>query len=402
MSTRPPTAPSPGFRTDDPYPAYREARSRCPVVHDPELNAYVVTRYADVAEVLADPASYSSLLAVPMYADNPPAVREALGADVLEDPGTYMVVADPPDHRPLKSLGSALISRERVQRLKPSISARAQRLVDAFEADGRADLVSAFADPLAYGTLCDLLGLPEETRARTRRRIDLALHLIDPSAPEETKLQAAAAVRQWYTEIRKLVAAKADHPGDDLLSDLVLTGHASQAWAYVQSLLGAGIYTTRHLIAGIVHTVLQPEHRSHWDKLAANPAHAPNLVEEHLRRDAPHRGLSRLTTRAVQLGGATIPAGSRVLPLVGSANRDEAVFPDPDTFVPGRSNIRKHLALGRGIHVCVGAHLARTEADVALGILSSRLPNAQLERGFTPSYVPSPYFRGLLELPITW
>ncbi|MEV6403906.1 cytochrome P450 [Streptomyces bobili] len=129
--------------------------------------------------------------------------------------------------------------------------------------------------------------------------------------------------------------------------------------------------------------MLQPERRSHWDKLAANPAHAPNLMEEHLRRDAPHRGLSRLTTHAVQLGGATIPVGSTVRPLVGSANRDEAVFPDADTFVPGRSNIRKPLALGRGIHVCVGAHLARTEADVALGVLSSRLPNAQLERGFT-------------------
>lgn len=403
MSTRSGAAFStPGFLGDDPYPAYRDARSRCPVVHDPVLNAYAVTRYEDVAEVLADPATYSSLLAVPMYPDNSPAVREALGTEVLDDPGLYMVVADPPDHRALKGHGTALISRERVESLKPKIVARAVRLVDRFVADGRVELVSAFADRLAYGTLCDLLGLPEEMRERSRGQVDMALCLIDPTARPERKLAGATAVREWYTEIRELVSARAQHPEDDMLSELAGTGQSVQAWAYVQSLLGAGIYTTRHLIAGVVHTLLQPEHRPHWERLIASPAAAPALVEEYLRRDAPHRGLNRLATRDVRLGGVRIEAGSTVLPLVGSANRDEMVFPAPDRFDPGRRNIRMHLALGRGIHACVGARLARMEAVTALEVLSRNLPTARLQADFVPRYVPSPYFRGLERLDLGW
>ena len=128
----------------------------------------------------------------------------------------------------------------------------------------------------------------------------------------------------------------------------------------------------------------------------------PRATEEILRRDAPHRGLFRITTRDTELGGTPLPAGTPLLLLFGSGNRDETVFPDPDAVDLDRANVRDHLAFGRGLHVCPGAPMARAEIRVALEHLMKRLPGLRLADGFRPTYIASYFFRGLESLHVTW
>ena len=158
--------------------------------------------------------------------------------------------------------------------------------------------------------------------------------------------------------------------------------------------------TTRNTITSTVHTLLTQ--REHWDTACAQPATIPALLEETLRRDAPHRGLMRRVTHDVELGGTKLSEGSLLLLLFGSANRDETRFTDPDEFIPNRSNIRDHLGFGQGTHFCIGAHLARAECRVALEALTARIPDMRLAENYTPQYDPAYFFRGLEKLHTVW
>jgi cytochrome P450 len=140
-----------------------------------------------------------------------------------------------------------------------------------------------------------------------------------------------------------------------------------------------------------------------YRRVVDDPARAiPRVTEEALRRDAPHRGLFRITTRDTELGGVALPAGTPLLLLFGSGNRDETVFGDPDAVDLDRANVRDHLAFGRGLHVCPGAPMARTEIRVALETLLRRLPNLRLAHDYEPTYIASYFFRGLERLDVTW
>ncbi|GAA3220838.1 hypothetical protein GCM10017691_05390 [Pseudonocardia petroleophila] len=212
-----------------------------------------------------------------------------------------------------------------------------------------------------------------------------------------------------YTRyLQALIDERRAHPREDLLSDLVhgANGHPGLPDEYTHCIARgaarvAGFDTTRDAITSTMYAVLaDPSIR---ERVLADPVKMiPRATEEVLRRDAPHRGLFRLTTRDTTLGGTDLPAGTPLLLLFGSGNRDEAVFPDPDAVDLDRPNVRDHLAFGRGLHVCPGAPMARAEIRVALEHLVRRLPGMVLAPGYEPVYIASYFFRGLESLDVTW
>jgi cytochrome P450 len=227
-------------------------------------------------------------------------------------------------------------------------------------------------------------------------------------APVQARVESARRMADYTRYLQALIDDRRSNPREDLLSDLVhgANGYPGLADEYVHNIIRgaarvAGFDTTRDAITATVLLILQnPEIR---DRVQADPAKGiPKVTEEALRRDAPHRGLFRITTRDTELGGASLPAGTPLLLLFGSGNRDETKFPDPDAVDLDRSNVREHLAFGRGLHVCPGAPMARAEIRVALETLLQRLPGLRLADGYQPTYIASYFFRGLESLAVTW
>ena len=295
----------------------------------------------------------------------------------------------------------------RVRAMLPTMRARAAELVDGF-ADGKADLVADYAVPFVQTVISAIIGFPPEDTARIQAWTDDFVLLWNPLAPVEPRVEAARRMADYTRYLQALIDDRRAHPREDLLSDLIhgSGGYPGVADAYVHNMIRgaarvAGFDTTRDAITATLLVILQnPDVAA---EVRENPAKAiPRVTEEALRRDAPHRGLFRITTRDTTLGGTDLPAGSPLLLLFGSGNRDETVFPRPDDVDLDRPNVRDHLAFGRGLHVCPGAPMARAEIRVALETLLHRLPGLRLADGYEPTYIASYFFRGLESLHVTW
>jgi cytochrome P450 len=385
----------------DPHLFYRAARAR-PVAFSPSIGAYMVSRYADLRAVIDDPATYSSAAALPMIYDNPPEVVAELKAGQV--PETTMVVnEDEPRHRPMRRLFDAGFSGARVRAMLPTMRERASELIDGFSG-GRADLVTGYAIPFVQSVISAIIGFPAEDTARIQAWTDDFVLLWNPLAPVGGKVAAARRMGDYTRYLQALIDDRRANRRDDLTSDLVhgANGYPGLSDDYIHNMIRgaarvAGFDTTRDAITATVLVMLQyPAVRA---QVLADPARAiPRLTEETLRRDAPHRGLFRITTRAVELGGTQLAPGALLLLLFGSGNRDESVFPDPDAADLERPNVREHLAFGTGLHVCPGAPMARAEIRVALETLIARLPGLRLSDGYEPTYIASYFFRGLESL----
>jgi cytochrome P450 len=391
---------------DDPFPYYRWAQAEQPVSFVPAMGAWMVTRYDDIRTVIRDPVRFSSRRAVPR-ADEvcPPEVVDILA----EGPayGRMVLTEDPPDHEALRRISTRLFGARRIDALGPRIRGIVDGLIDAFAGDGQAELVEQFNDQLANRVVCMALGVPQADAARVRTWSDSLVLLVNPFATKEDQLAAAREFVAYQHYIADLIEARRREPQDDMISELVrmddLPGTPlpfEDLVVFVWSNHIAGLNTTRDAIGSALLTMLS--NRTHWKRACVDPDIIPELFEETLRRDAPHRGLFRHTTQEVELGGVTLPAGAALYLLFGSANRDGTRFEAPDEFRPGRDDVRAHLAFGDGIHKCVGAHLARTEGWVALTTLVKRLPSLRLAPDFTPTYRPDAFFRGLQRLDVVW
>ena len=390
---------------EDPHLFYRTARSRPPAL-SPTLGAYLVTRYDDLVTVVDDPRTFSSEAALPFIYANPPEVTSVLEAGGV--PETTMVVnEDEPEHRAFRRVFDAGFTGARVRAMLPTMRARADELVDAF-AGGAADLVADYAVPFVQTVISAIIGFPAEDTARIQAWTDDVTTLWNPLSPVDDRVAAAHRMAEYTRYLQALIDDRRARPREDLLSDLVhgANGFPGVPDEYTHNIVRgaarvAGFDTTRDAITATVLVILQ--HPDVRDRVLADPARAiPRATEEALRRDAPHRGLFRITTREVDLGGTHLPAGTPLLLLFGSGNRDETRFPDPDAADLDRPNVREHLAFGRGLHVCPGAPMARAEIRVALETLFRRLPNVRLADGFEPIYIASYFFRGLESLHVTW
>ncbi|MEV6564572.1 cytochrome P450 family protein [Streptomyces kronopolitis] len=388
---------------DDPYAAYAALREVGPVHRITGADgspAWLVTRYDDVRSALADPR-----LSLDKRHAGPGGYRgfalpPALDANLLN--------MDPPDHTRVRRLVVKAFTPGRVETLRAPVRRVADELLDAMAERGRADLIADYTGPLPITVICDLLGIPQRDRRDFLAWSD-ALITPDPSRPEAMK-QAIGAMLEFYTG---LIAAKRAEPGDDLLSDLIavrddapgddggdrLTEDELTSLAFL--ILFAGYENTVHLIGNAVLGLLdRPELLR---QLQHNPAELPTAVEEFLRFDSPGPlAIRRFPRQDLEIGGVRIPAGDSVLLSIASANRDPARFPAPDVLDVGR-DLSGHLAMGHGIHYCLGAPLARMQAVTAIGALLARFPGLRLDvpRGDL-RHRRSLRSRGLISLPVAW
>jgi cytochrome P450 len=393
----------PGFLAD-PYPAYRLLREHAPIWRAP-TGLWVLSRYADIAAVLKDARfghDFEGKLS------DPRGRSELLEEPVFQGLGLSMLVRDPPDHTRLRGLVAKAFTARRLETMRPKIAGLVEQLLDAVEPHGRMDVIADFARPLPVLVICELLGIPEEDRPRFLTGYHVSGRALDPTPMTREELDAAnenALRNRSYFE--DLFERRRDADGDDLISALLhvrdeqdgrLT-HDELA-ANIGLLFGAGHETTTHLIGnGLLALNRNPDQ---WQKLVANPTLAPNAVEELLRFDSSVQLTGRKAFEDVTLGeGTLVRRGESVICLLGAANRDPDVYPDPEELDITRAGVRP-LSFGGGIHHCLGAQLARIEGEIAFRRLAERLPGLRLEDIEHPSWRPTVTLRGLTTLPARW
>jgi hypothetical protein len=376
---------------EDPYPIYRALRDQAPVYRNPALGFWALSRHADVLAAFKDVETFSSRYGV------------SLDRDVFH-PDAHSTMSflamDPPRHTRMRALVSRGFTPRRVSELEPRIRAIAREHLDACAGRGGCDFIADFAGKLPMDVISELLGVPASDRPTLRCWADQVVHRdegmrgLPPAAA-----QAALAMVQYFTE---MVAAGRRNPRDDLTGALLaaeIDGDRlsnREIIGFLFLMIVAGNETTTKLLGNAVYWLSRnPEQR---EKLRRDPGLIPAWVEETLRYDNSTQALARRVEREVELHGEKLREGDKVVLLIGSANRDERVFPDPDCFDLLR-NTQRSLAFGQGTHFCLGASLARLEGRVALEELERRLPGWQVEPSGSVR-VHSVNVRGFAALPI--
>ncbi|MEU1518619.1 cytochrome P450 [Streptomyces sp. NPDC005811] len=376
MPTSTPAQPplvDPAELVADPYAVYgrlREAGSVHRIAGTDGLPAWLVTGYDDVRQALSDPR-----LSLDKRHAKPGGYRgltlpPALDANLLN--------MDPPDHTRIRRLVTHAFTPRRVTGLREPIRRTAEALLDAMAPLGRADLIAAYAAPLPITVICELLGVAPQDRPDFRSWTD-ALVAPDPARPD----RARDAVRSLLTYFTRLLADKRAAPADDLLSALIavrddedrLSEDELTSLAFL--ILFAGYENTVHLIGNATQALLR--HPGQLAALRADPGLIGGAVEELARYDGPvPLAIRRFPVEDITIGGVTVPAGETVLLSLAAAHRDPRRFTDPDRLDLGR-DATGHLALGHGIHYCLGAPLARLETEIALAALLDRFPGLALD-----------------------
>ena len=387
----------------DPYPFYERLRSTDPM-HITPFGAFLASRHAEVSLVLRDKRFGKD------FVDR--TVRR-YGPQVMEEPvfrsmRHWMLQQDPPDHTRLRGLVVKAFTARRVEDMRPRIQAIVDETLDRIAPRGHMDLIEDFAFRLPVTIICDMLGIPAEHREVFYTSSRTGGRLLDPvplSPAEIAEANTASAAYQMY--FQQLFELRRRNPGDDLTSQLVQAEEDGsklsneELTANIILLFGAGHETTVNLIGnGLLALHRNPDQLA---LLKANPALITNAIEEFLRYDSSVQMAGRVALEDIDdLGGKKIPKGEAVLCLLGSANRDPAVYPDrPDRLDITRPNVRP-LSFGGGIHFCLGAQLARIEAEVAIATLLRRLPELRLDDAQTPDWRPTFVLRGLKSLPASW
>lgn len=360
------------------------------------LRVWLVTRYAEARSALADPRLRKD------FHRNREIIEQRFGAEGRREFGAaltrHMPNLDPPDHTRLRKLVAKAFTARRVESLRPRVESITAELLDTMAGQSEVDLLTAFAYPLPIQVICELLGVDEDHRGDFRRWSTALLNTEDPPAAR----QAAGEMSRYLVE---LLAAKRTAPGDDLLSALIDVGGQSERLdenellSMVFLLLVAGHETTVNLIGNAVHALLRPPDQ--FAALRADPELAAQTAEEALRYEGPiNLATMGHTAEPVELGGIEIPAGEIVLVSLHSADHDPERFPEPDGFDLDRST-SGHLAFGHGIHFCLGAPLARLEAEIALRELAARFPEIEAAAPVEDlRWRASTIIRGLRTLPV--
>ncbi|HEU4321985.1 MAG TPA: cytochrome P450 [Roseiflexaceae bacterium] len=395
----------PAYQTD-PYPIFAELRRDTPVFYSPQYGLWVVTRYADVATVLKQTDVFSSVGSLQSNVERPASVRAFLAEHGLAD-APLMVESDAPVHTRMRRVINKAFTPQRINLLEPQVRAITDALIDAFVADGEAEFVSQFALPLPGRVICDLFGVPHEDFAQIKRWSDEWLELLMAASPEERLLECARSTVAFQEYFLAQIRDRQQNPRDDLMTvmlpaelggtaDLTVAEAAYNALDFVV----AGYETTTNVLGNALMQLFA--HPQQLATLREHPEHIPHAVEELLRVDTSVMGMFRVTTRASELGGVPIPANARVWVLYSAANHDTEQFSQPEQLDITRANAREHMALGKGIHTCIGAPLARLELRIALERLLERLPNLRPAEGKPAQRMEHFWLRGYASLPIAW
>ena len=391
-----------------PYDAYQVLRDEAPVWQMPQTGWFVVTRYADLSEVVRRPEVYSmrvgARLGNPYQTD--PEVHRIFKEEGWINPGSLST--DPPVHNGYRGLIDGSFSAKRVRALEAGIEKLVHALIDDFTAGGatRSELVRDFCYPLPMQVITERLGLPLEDMARLKAWSEAWVEPFAMNLGEERRREVARSNVALQHYLVEKLEQKRRQPGEDILSDLVQgrlpDGRELETPELLsiaeQALVGGNETTTNAIASGVKLLIDNPEQLA---LLRADPSLVAGFVEEVLRLESPTQGLFRVTTRDTALHDVAIPRGSLVHLRFGAANRDPRQFPDPDRLDVRRSNARTQLAFSQGPHVCLGAPLARQEMSIAFRALIERLAEFGLAvPAETLRYAPGFTLRALEALPI--
>jgi cytochrome P450 len=381
----------------NPYPAFARARAEAPVQWHEGLGLWLAFTHAESNAVLRDRRLGR------IWRDRAPAERFESFNLIHRN---AILEMEPPHHTRLRRLVSAAFARGHVERLRPWVEDLAGRLVDELvERSGGSepvDVLAGMAEQLPVDVIAELLGVPGADRPRLRPWSNAIVKMYEYGRTTAVEEAAERAADEFVAYLRELAADRRRHLGDDLVSHLVTVrdteGDRLTEDELVTTcilLLNAGHEATVNVTANGLLALLR--HPGELARLRADRSLLPTAIEELMRFDSPLQLFERTATEDVQVGGVTVPAGRKIAALLGSANRDPAVFADPDTLDVGRAD-NPHISFGAGVHFCIGAPLARVELQASFGALLDR--TSGIELGGEPVRRPEFVIRGLAQLPV--
>jgi cytochrome P450 len=390
----------------EPYRFFAEARAATPVFYSPDLDYWIVTRYNDVRRIFQTPKLFSAVNTLEPLQPICPAAGHLLDEGGFR-PIPTLTNIDPPGHSRLRRLTNVAFTPRRVAAMEPLVRELTGRFVKERLSSGRAGLVRDLAWDLPALVIFRVLGIPDEDVPRVKAGAESRLLLMWGRPSEDEQVRLAQGMAAFWRYAETLVASRAKQPRDDFTSDLLLARAGDlpalnhhEVTQIVYELLIAGHETTTGLISNAMRQLLTQHHA--WEEICRDASLIPNVIEEVLRFDSSVIAWRRQTTQAAEIGGVPLPAGANLLLLLGSANRDPAVFENPEHFDIHWPNAKEHLSFGQGAHFCLGAPLARMEVRVVLEELSARLPSLRLVPGQTMRFRPNTTFRGPLSLLVEW
>ena len=377
---------------DDPYPIYSWLRDNAPLYHNTDLDFWALSRHADVMAAFRSEGTFSNSMGVSLD----PSSWGPQARDVMS-----ILAMDPPEQTRLRALVSRGFTPRRVAELEQQIRTITCEHLDALALGEQFDFIDAFAGRVPMDVISEMMGVPHADRGELRRLADLLVHRADGERDvPKAGVEAAIALFGYYTD---MVAERRRSPRDDLTSALAqadiegdkLTDQEIIGFLFL--MIVAGNETTTKLLGNAVYWAAR--NPSELAKVLDAPARIPDWVNETLRYDGSTQLLARYLVHDVALHGALAPAGSRLVLLLGSANRDGAVFPDPDRYDIDRDTTQL-ASFGAGRHYCLGANLARLEARVALEELTARIRGVEVDEAHAER-VHSINVRGFAHLPVT-
>lgn len=397
----------------DPNPIVRRAQKEATVFYYEPLRMWVITRHEDICAAARDVETFSSkaLGLVPPPPDLAPRMPERMAE-------MFFIAIDPPIHTNTRMALAPFFTPRRFAKLEEPIRAASNRLIDRFIDKGEAELMYDFCYPLSLEIIVEFLGIPKDRFDDYRQWTDDTFSVFTPKskyAADVTKPMSEGERRERWTRLIEcndyfsgLLDERAANPQDDLISAMLQVKDKegnpaiprAQILRHIQELVAAGNDTTANLIAAMVQLLNDNPHQ--LALLKAKPDLMANAVEEALRIRGTSPGLFRITTRDVEIGGASIPEGSSVWLLFAAGGIDEDKFADAIRFDIQRPDAKEHLAFGHGRHSCLGNPLARLEIKVAMEELLRRIPNMKVVPGQTLTYLPTMTVLCLKNLKVTW
>jgi cytochrome P450 len=386
----------------DPYPQLADLREQSPVFFDEDLGYYLVTRYEDIERCLTDRSTFLA-----QGASSPvwPPVEAA--QQILTEQGYKRVPtlnnSDPPRHGPMRKAVFTCMSRARLAALEPELREYATELVTALVEKPVTDLIADLAYPLPGRAGLGLLGIPVEDFDQIKAWSGGRVLFTYGHLPPDDQVQVAKNVIAFWHYVEGYVADRDADRGDDFTSDILRYHDERPEEVTIDDIVNivyamalAGHDSTTNAMGSMLRHLLA--HQDQWHAVVEDRSLIPNAVEEALRFDGPVSGHRRTVAVDTELGGVPLPAGSRLVLLFASADRDPQHFPEPDRLDVRRDNSVDHLSVGKGVHFCLGAPLARMEMRIALELLTEHAPGMHLVADQAFPYVPITMFRSLEHL----
>ncbi len=391
----------------DPFPVLAELRARDPVHWNDSLGGWVLTRYDDVREGLRD--KRLSADRIRPFLDHLDAADRARIAELGDTLAMWAVFTDPPVHTRLRGLMNKAFTSRAIEGLAPNIQAIVDDLLDAVASEGRMDAIRDFAYPLQATVFAYMLGVPGlDVDSLKKWSDDLAAFVLTSRVNPDRYRVAAESIREMVAYFEELVAVRRRDPGDDVTSGLIAAHDADDRLSVAELvantilMLFAGHETTTQLIGnGLLALLRHPVQLARLKARRHDRAAVRNAVEEILRFDGPTLASVRVVARRFEIDGKRLAPGERVFLFNAAANRDPAVFPEPDRFAIDRPEAGRNVAFGYGLHFCIGAPLARLEGEIAFATLLDRLDDLALMQS-TPDWSDSLNVRGVHALEVAF